>query len=97
MTTMKKSDEKKLRASPTKIAYYIQSMSAKEEDARKIMLVMTSQFHKKDIKKFAETYRNCFNSDIVRYIANLIYSVPYSKLTLSVDNFAKTFQIRKKC
>jgi len=73
-------DEEKVRASPTKIAYYVQNLSKNEEDIRKIIFVINSQFDNKDIREFAIKYRHCLNDDSVRRVANLISSISAKRM-----------------
>lgn len=80
----------KVRASPAKIAYYVQHISEKEHDERKIVFVIVSQFDKRDIREFAKKYKDCCTADNVRHIANLIYSIPYKDLKRAIDSLLKS-------
>lgn len=64
------------RASPVKIAYYIQNIAKKDPDPKKIILIIASRFDKRDIKTFAKRYKYCINEDNVKRIARIIFSTP---------------------
>lgn len=70
---------------PVKIAYYVQNMTKKEKDSRKVILTIISQFNNRDIKEFANKYRSCFNESDVRMVASLIYSIPIKALKRSME------------
>lgn len=75
----------KIRASPTKIAYYVQNMAEKNIEPGKIILMLTSRFDRRDIRHFAMKYKYCFNEDHVRKVANLIYAMPGKVLDKSME------------
>lgn len=59
-----------------KIAYYVKMLYKKDSDVGKIILVIKSHFCEKDLRNFADKYKECSNDNNVRYIANLLVSVP---------------------
>lgn len=59
-----------------KIAYYVKNLYKKHSDLNKTILFMRSNFCEKDIRKFAEKYKECPTDNNVRYLANLLLSVP---------------------
>lgn len=80
----------KIRASPAKIAYYVQHISEKERDERKIVFAIASQFDNRDIGEFAKKYKDYCTVDNVRHIANLLYSIPYKDLKRAIDGLLKS-------
>jgi hypothetical protein len=83
-------------ASPVKIAYYIQRMLEKKMDRKEILLMVLSQFNKKDLKRFADVYRYCFYIEDIRRIANLIYNIPKKNMDKAMDMFAHDIIIKQK-
>lgn len=86
----------KNRASPVKIAYYIQRMTEKQMNIKEILLILSSQFERKDLRKFAESYRYCFYIEDIRRIANLIYNIPRKNMDRAIDIFVHDFAIKKE-
>lgn len=80
---------KKIRASPVKIAYYVQRMIEKRVSRKEILLILHSQFDRNDLRKFAESYRCCTYIEDIRYIANLIYEVPRKNMDEATDTFTQ--------
>jgi len=78
--SLSKNDEEKVRASPIKIAYYVQNLSKNESDIRKIIFAIRSQFDSKDIREFARKYRHCLNDDSVRRVADMMSSIPTKRM-----------------
>lgn len=69
-----------------KIAYYVKELCKKEYDIGNTILVIKSQFCDKDIKEFAEKYYECSNDNNVRYIANLLRSIPSKDMNKYLNN-----------
>lgn len=86
MSEKKKASNKK-RASPTKIAYYAQSMAEKGKNVKEIILIITDLFDRRDVKEFANKYKNCRNIENVRYVADLIYYIPIKNMDKTIDYF----------
>jgi hypothetical protein len=78
-----KEDRKNIKSGVTleKIAYYVQRL--KDSDVRKTILVMKYHFCDNDLIKFAENYKNFQIDNNVKYIANLLISVP-SKIWINI-------------
>lgn len=85
-----------METSPVKVAYYIQRMLEEKMEAKEIILMLSSQFNKKDLKKFADKYRYCFYREDIRRIANMIYNIPQKDMDKAMDIFAQDIIIRKK-
>lgn len=81
---------KKVRAPPVKIAYYVQNMAGRKTNSIKVILAIMSQFDKRDIMQFARKYRRCFNNEDVRHIANMIYSIPMKNIERSARQLLDT-------
>lgn len=76
------------RASPVKIAYYVQRMFENNMETKEIILIISDQFENTDVREFAKMYRYCFYSDI-RNIANLIYDIPKKTMDVAMGTVAK--------
>ena len=73
------------KASPVKIAYYVQRLFEQRLGTKEIIFIISSQFGNDDVREFANIYRNCFYRDEIRRIANLIYNIPKKDMDETMD------------
>lgn len=77
------------RASPVKIAYYVQRMLDNKISKKEILLVISSQFDRKDLKRFANMYGDCFYMEDIRYIAGIVHNILRSKTKHAIEMLAQ--------
>lgn len=84
------------KASPVKIAYYVQRMLEKNIGTKEIILIISSQFGNEDVREFARMYSYCIYMEDIRNIANLIYSIPKKDMNRAMDTVLHDVMIKRE-
>lgn len=84
------------KASPVKIAYYVQRLLEKNIGTKEIILIISSQFGNDDVREFARMYRYCIYMEGVRNIANLIYNIPKKNMNKAIDTVLHDVLIKRE-
>ena len=73
------------KASPVKVAYYVQRMLEKNIGTKEIILIISSQFGNDAVREFAKMYIHCFYMEDIRHIASLIYHISKKNMDGTMD------------
>ena len=84
------------KASPVKIAYYVQRLLEKDIGTKEIILIISSQFGNYDIREFARMYRYCIYMEDIGRIANLIYNIPKKNMEDTIDTVLHDVLIKRE-
>lgn len=84
------------KASPVKIAYYVQRLLEKNIVTKEIILIVSSQFGNEDVREFARMYRHCTYMEDIRRIANLIYKIPKKDMNKAMDTVLHDVLIKRE-
>lgn len=84
------------RASPVKVAYYVQRLFEKKMGTKEIILIISSQFGNDAVREFAKMYRYCLYKEDIMRIANLIYHIPKKDMDGTMDRIVHDILIKKE-